>query len=106
MVANPILFQSPAMDMVALYGDLDDFYQAFAPTWHRHLLPAPGRHRQRTRHLSMSEMMTLVVAFQDSNYRTFKHFTAKRCAATGGPNFLIWSVINVLWSACLRCWFL
>jgi hypothetical protein len=77
MVANPILFQSPAMDIVALYCDLDDFYQAFAPTWHRHLLPAPGRHRQRTRHLSMSEMMRLVIAFQDSDYRTFKHFYRK-----------------------------
>jgi Transposase DDE domain len=77
MVANPILFQSPAMDIVALYCDLDDFSQAFAPTWHRHLLPAPGRHRQRTRHLSMSEMMTLVIAFQDSDYRTFKHFYRK-----------------------------
>ena len=74
MVAKPTLFQSLAVDMVALYCDLDDFYQAFAPTWHRHLLPASGRHRRRARSLSLSEVMTLVIAFQDSDYRTFKHF--------------------------------
>jgi hypothetical protein len=62
------------MDLVALFCDLDDFYQAFAPTWCQHLLPAPGRHRRRRSCLSTSEMMTLVVAFQTSSYRTFKHF--------------------------------
>lgn len=65
------------MDIVALFCDLDDFYQAFAPTWQQHLLPAPGRHRQRTSCLSVSEIMTLVVAFQASDYRTFKHFYRK-----------------------------
>jgi len=60
--------------MVALYCDLDDFYQRFAPAWQQHLLPAPGRHRCRTSHLSPSEVMTLVVLFQTSHYRTFKHF--------------------------------
>ena len=63
--------------MVALYCDLDDFYQTFAPIWHRHLLPAPGRPRRRARCLSTSEVMTLVIAFQDSDYRTFKHFYRK-----------------------------
>jgi hypothetical protein len=77
MVAETIRQWSPAVDIVALYCDLDDFYQAFTPTWHRHLLPAPGRHRQRARSLSMSEMMTLLIAFQDSDYRTFKHFYLK-----------------------------
>jgi hypothetical protein len=65
------------VDIVALFCDLDDFYQAFAPTWQQHLLPAPGRHRQRTSCLSVSEIMTLVVAFQASDYRTFKHFYRK-----------------------------
>ena len=65
------------MDIVALFCDLDDFYQAFAPAWQQRLLPAPGRHRQRTQRLSSSEIMTLVVAFQDSDYRTFKHFYQK-----------------------------
>jgi hypothetical protein len=66
------------VDIVALFCDLDDFYQAFAPTWQQHLLPAPGRHRRRAGYLSASEIMTLVIAFQDSDYRTFKHFYRKQ----------------------------
>jgi Transposase DDE domain len=66
------------VDIVALFCDLDDFYQAFVPTWQQHLLPAPGRHRQRTCRLSASEVMTLLISFQDSNYRTFKHFYRKQ----------------------------
>jgi hypothetical protein len=63
--------------MVALFCDLDDFYQAFAPAWQQRLLPAPGRHRRRACRLSASEIMTLVIAFHDSDYRTFKHFYRK-----------------------------
>src|SRR4051794_41481511 len=88
MVAKPILFQSPAIDIVALFCDLDDFYQAFAPTWQQHLLPAPGRHRRRPSRLSMSEIMTLVIALQGSDDRTFKHFYRKevcRYWRAGGP---------------------
>jgi IS5 family transposase len=62
------------MDIVALFCDLDDFYRVFAPAWQKRLLPAPGRHRRRACRLSMSEIMTLVVAFQTSRYRNFKHF--------------------------------
>jgi Transposase DDE domain len=40
-------------------------------------LPAPGRHRRRPTRLSLSEIMTLVIAFHDSDYRTFKHFYRK-----------------------------
>jgi len=65
------------VDIVALFCDLDDFYQAFAPTWQQHLLPAPGRRRRRPSRLSPSEIMTLVIAFHDSDYRTFKHFYRK-----------------------------
>jgi hypothetical protein len=74
MVATPIPLGSPAMDLVALLGDLDDFYQAFAPVWQQRLWPAPGRHRRRAVRLSGSEIMTLVGAFQTSPYRNFKHF--------------------------------
>ncbi len=66
------------MDMVALYCDLDDFYQAFAPAWQPRLLPAPGRHRQRPSCLSVSEIMTLVIAFHDSDYRTLQTLLPQR----------------------------
>ena len=62
------------MDIVALFCDLDDFYQRFAPVWQKHLLLAAGRQRRRACRLSASEILTLLVAFQSSDYRTFKHF--------------------------------
>jgi Transposase DDE domain len=84
---KPILDWSPALDIVALFGDLDDFYQAFAPTWQQRLRPAPGPHRQRASRLSVSEIMTLVIAFQDSDYRTFKHFYLKQVCRHGQSEF-------------------
>jgi hypothetical protein len=66
------------VDIGALFCDLDDFYQAFAPAWQKQLLPTPGRHRRRACHFSASEMMTLLVAFHTSHYRTFKHFYLDR----------------------------
>ena len=75
------------MDMVALFCDRDDFYQAFAPVWQKRLLPAPGRHRRRAVRLSVSEFMTLVVAFQTSPYRTFKHFYLAEVCCHGRTEF-------------------
>ena len=75
------------MDIVALFCDLDDFYRAFAPTWQQHLLPAPGHHRHRSSRLSISELMTLVIAFHQSDYRTFKHFYVKEVCRHGRAEF-------------------
>jgi hypothetical protein len=40
-------------------------------------LPAPGPHRRRASRLSASEILTLVIAFQDSDDRPCKHFYRK-----------------------------
>jgi Transposase DDE domain len=62
------------MDIVALFCDLDDFCGWFEPRWATRLLPSPGVHRQRPCGLALSELLTLLVAFHSSDYRTFKHF--------------------------------
>jgi hypothetical protein len=62
------------VDIVALFCDLDDFCQTFEPRWQARLLPSPGVHRQRRCGLALSELLTLLVAFHSSDYRTFKHF--------------------------------
>jgi hypothetical protein len=64
------------MDIVALFYDLDKFAVAFEQRWKRRLLPADGkRHRrQRASRMHLSEIMTILVLFHSSNYRTFKHF--------------------------------
>ncbi len=62
------------MDFTALFVDVDDFWLNFQNTYHQHLLTDGKRHRHRAAQLSVSEMITILIAFQTSNYRTFKHF--------------------------------
>lgn len=62
------------MDMLRLFCDLDDFCRIFEPQWRGHLVAAGERQRQRESTLALSEVMTIVVAFHHSGYRTFKHY--------------------------------
>ncbi|NQV27816.1 MAG: hypothetical protein HQ518_25995 [Rhodopirellula sp.] len=62
------------MDWVALFCDVDDFCLEFEPQFRRRLLSGPTRSRDRDGRLSLSEMMTIVIAFQLSHYRDFKAF--------------------------------
>ena len=62
------------MDLTALYVDVDDFWQGFRPDYQRQLLGSGRCRPNRQGRLSLSEIMTILVAFQASNYRTFKHF--------------------------------
>jgi hypothetical protein len=59
------------MDIVALFYDLDKFAIAFERQWKRHLLPDGKRHRQRRDRMHLSEIMTLLILFHASNYRSF-----------------------------------
>lgn len=62
------------MDWVALYCNVDDFCQQFEPHWQCQQLESGQRKRRRSRSLSNSEMMTILIAFHSSHYRDFKHF--------------------------------
>lgn len=62
------------MDFTQLYVDVDDFYKSFEPELRRHQLADGTRRRRRDGRLTISEMMTILIAFQTSNYRTFKYF--------------------------------
>lgn len=54
---------------------LDDFCKAFEVHHHqKRLLPNPARKRKKPCHLTLSEIMTILVLFQFSHYRTFKDF--------------------------------
>jgi len=64
------------MDFTELFVEVDDFWLAFTPEYERHLLVDGRRHRRREGQLSVSEIMTLLIAFQTSNFRDFKHFYA------------------------------
>jgi DDE family transposase len=52
---------------------VDTFWQQFEPLWEREQVATGRRHRRATR-LSPSEIMTILILFQQSGYRTFKGF--------------------------------
>lgn len=65
-------------DLTTLFCSVDDFWISFEGEWRKHLIgeyrstgPAPD--------LSISEMMTIVILFHQSNFRTFKHFYTLVC---------------------------
>ena len=61
------------MSILDVYCSVDEFWQRFAPAWQRELL-ASGRRRNRPGRMSPSELMTILILFQQSQYRTFKAF--------------------------------
>lgn len=67
------------MDFTELFVAVDDFWSAFRPEYEAHLLSEGRRHRRRQGQLCVSEIMTILIAFQTSNFRDFKHFYAYVC---------------------------
>ena len=64
-------------DILPLFSNLDDFCQAFEPSFNRKQLASGARRRKRKSTLILSEVMTLLIWFQQSGYRTFKDFYLK-----------------------------
>jgi hypothetical protein len=63
-----------------LFCSVDDFCKIFEPLWHQQRLADGHKHRQRAAQLTLSEMMTIQIAFHQSHYRNFKAFyTQKVC---------------------------
>ena len=62
------------MSLLEMFCEIDDFWQAFRPAWSQKMLISGERQRKRATRLTMSEMMTIIILFHQSNYRTFKHF--------------------------------
>ena len=60
--------------LLELFCAVDDFCLAFEPSWHRQLITSGARQRRRSRQLCLSEVMTILIAFHQSHYRTFKAF--------------------------------
>jgi len=60
--------------LVSLYCLVDEFCQEFLPSWQHHLLEHRLMKRRREGQLSTAEIITIVVHFHQSHYRTFKHY--------------------------------
>jgi hypothetical protein len=62
------------MDLTTLYCSVDDFWKSFKQEWDKHLIDSGKTKRGPEPELSIPEMMTIVILFHQSNYRTFKYF--------------------------------
>ena len=62
------------MSLVELFADVDDFCQVFEPRWKRFQLSNGLAQRNRSSHLSLSEIMTIMIHFHQSGYRFFKSY--------------------------------
>ena len=60
--------------LLPLFCHVDDFCQCFEPTQKSLQLPDGKPRRNRARSLCTSEVITLLIAFHQSNFRTFKSF--------------------------------
>jgi hypothetical protein len=61
-------------DLVELFCSIDDFWKTFKCGWDSHLIDCKRFHRGPAPEMTVSEMMTIVVLFHQSDYRTFKYF--------------------------------
>jgi transposase len=62
------------MSILDLFCSVDAFWQEFEPLWEREQVAAGKRRRRRATRLHPSEIMTILILFQQSGYRTFKGF--------------------------------
>ena len=60
--------------LTKLFVSVDDFWLEFQPIWYQHLLQSGQRQRLRASRLGESEIMTILILFHQSHYRTFKAF--------------------------------
>jgi len=65
------------MSLVETFSDVDDFCLFFEPRWQKFLLKSGLRQRRRKGNLSLSEIMTIMIHFHQSGYRTFKGYYLK-----------------------------
>src|SRR4051812_22950960 len=62
-----------AMSLLELFCAVDDFWLDFEPQWKAYHVQA-GQQRERAGQLCPSEVMTILIHFHQSHYRTFKAY--------------------------------
>ena len=63
--------------LLTIFCSTDDFCKAFSRYWNRFLLTKGGSRRIKPSSLSLSEVMTIMIYFHISRYRTFKDYYTK-----------------------------
>jgi len=62
------------MDLVPLFYLIDEFCKEFEPKWRKQRLASGLVQRYKPGRLSLSEVLTVIIHFHQSNHRTFKHY--------------------------------
>lgn len=62
------------MDLVPLFYLIDEFCREFEPQWRKQRLASGLVQRTKLSRMSLSEVLTIIVHFHQSNHRTFKHY--------------------------------
>lgn len=92
-----------------VYCDADDFCREFLPTWERQLLEAGARQRVRSPALTVSEVMTIVIAFHlpafEYNGRRLQsgQHNQQACCQRKGTNENSQHIIGSRWSVPRHC---
>ena len=68
------------MRLTELYCTVDDFWKSFKQEWDKHLIDSGKSKRGPEPELTIPEMITIVILFHQSDYRTFKHFYYYVCS--------------------------
>jgi hypothetical protein len=82
------------MDTVTVFCAIDDFCQWFEPGWEQRLMELAPKRRRRRAGLCLSEVMTSVVEFHLSGYRTFKDDYLGQVLKYQRPDFPGWVSYN------------
>jgi hypothetical protein len=69
-----LIMEAGMHNLVELFCAVDDFTTLFLKDWFKTLITDGKRERLKMSRLSMSEVMTIMILFHQSNYRTLKHF--------------------------------
>ena len=75
------------MDTVSIFCAIDDFCKLFEPHWQQVLLAAAPKQRDRKPSLCLSEVLTIIVGFHLSGYRTFKDYYTQHVLPHQGHYF-------------------
>jgi hypothetical protein len=65
------------VSILELFCSVDEFWVRFEPVWRREIRASGRRRRLRHGELHPSELMTILILFQTSPYRTFKAYSTE-----------------------------
>jgi len=76
------------LPIIELFCHVDDFVQRFKETCSQEKIEyKKKKNRNRSSRTSLSEVMTILLLFHQSNYRSFKHFYLKQVKIAWGSLF-------------------